>query len=89
MENDDGSQNRNQTRGRGDDSLADERNPERAGIGRQPGARGCPCRGTGRTGRAGQGGVAISLVGPGEEAHLAVIEKKVGRRFGRAGVRAE
>lgn len=44
---------------------------------------------TGRTGRAGQGGVAISLVGPGEEAHLAVIEKKVGRRFGRAGVRAE
>ena len=37
----------------------------------------------GRTGRAGLTGVAISLVGPDEEAHLAVIEKKVGRRFGR------
>ena len=38
---------------------------------------------TGRTGRAGQGGVATSLVSPDEEAHLAVIEKKVGRRFKR------
>ena len=35
----------------------------------------------GRTGRAGLTGVAISLVGPDEEAHLAVIEKKVRRRF--------
>ena len=35
----------------------------------------------GRTGRAGLTGVAISLVGPEEEAHLAVIEKKVRRRF--------
>ena len=43
---------------------------------------------SGRTGRAGLGGVAISLVGPEEEAHLAVIEKKVGRRFGREGVKA-
>ncbi len=38
---------------------------------------------TGRTGRAGLGGVAISLVSPDEEAHLAVIEKKVRRRFKR------
>ena len=37
----------------------------------------------GRTGRAGLTGVAISLVGPDEEAHLAVIEKKVRRRFTR------
>jgi ATP-dependent RNA helicase RhlE len=43
---------------------------------------------SGRTGRAGLGGLAISLVGPDEEAHLAVIEKKVGRRFGREGVKA-
>lgn len=43
---------------------------------------------SGRTGRAGLGGVAISLVGPDEEAHLAVIEKKVGRRFLREGVKA-
>ena len=43
---------------------------------------------SGRTGRVGLGGVAISLVGPDEEAHLAVIEKKVGRRFGREGVKA-
>jgi len=35
----------------------------------------------GRTGRAGMSGIAISLVGPEEEAHLALIEKKVGRRF--------
>ncbi len=35
----------------------------------------------GRTGRAGLSGTAISLVGPDEEAHLGVIEKKVGRRF--------
>jgi len=34
----------------------------------------------GRTGRAGETGVAISLVGPDEEAHLGLIEKKVGRR---------
>ncbi len=37
----------------------------------------------GRTGRAGQSGVAISLVAPEEEAHLGLIEKKVGRRFTR------
>jgi len=37
----------------------------------------------GRTGRAGLSGTAISLVGPEEEAHLGVIEKKVGRRFRR------
>ncbi|HEY3399665.1 MAG TPA: DEAD/DEAH box helicase [Geothrix sp.] len=36
---------------------------------------------SGRTGRAGLGGVAISLVGPDEETHLALIEKKVGRTF--------
>jgi ATP-dependent RNA helicase RhlE len=35
----------------------------------------------GRTGRAGMSGVAISLVGPDEEAHLGLIEKKVGRKF--------
>jgi ATP-dependent RNA helicase RhlE len=35
----------------------------------------------GRTGRAGQSGIALSLVGPEEEAHLGLIEKKVGRRF--------
>ncbi len=35
----------------------------------------------GRTGRAGLSGIAISLVGPDEEAHLGLIEKKVGRRF--------
>lgn len=35
----------------------------------------------GRTGRAGLSGTALSLVGPEEEAHLALIEKKVGRRF--------
>jgi ATP-dependent RNA helicase RhlE len=33
----------------------------------------------GRTGRAGLSGTAISLVGPEEEAHLRLIEKKVGR----------
>ncbi len=43
---------------------------------------------SGRTGRAGLRGVAISLVGPDEEAHLAVIEKKVGRRFSREGIQA-
>ncbi|MDP2877186.1 MAG: hypothetical protein Q8O00_13440, partial [Holophaga sp.] len=37
----------------------------------------------GRTGRAGMSGIAISLVSPEEEAHLGVIEKKVGRRFAR------
>jgi ATP-dependent RNA helicase RhlE len=37
----------------------------------------------GRTGRAGQGGTALSLVGPDEEAHLGLIEKKVGRTFRR------
>lgn len=37
----------------------------------------------GRTGRAGLSGTAISLVGPEEEVHLGVIEKKVGRRFRR------
>ncbi|HJW72827.1 MAG TPA: DEAD/DEAH box helicase [Geothrix sp.] len=42
----------------------------------------------GRTGRAGLNGVAISLVGPGEEAHLGVIEKKVGRKFVREPVKA-
>ncbi|MCX6546622.1 MAG: DEAD/DEAH box helicase [Acidobacteria bacterium] len=35
----------------------------------------------GRTGRAGLTGVAISLGGPAEEAHRAVIEKTVRRRF--------
>ena len=35
----------------------------------------------GRTGRAGLSGIAISLVGPDEEPHLALIEKKVGRAF--------
>jgi ATP-dependent RNA helicase RhlE len=35
----------------------------------------------GRTGRAGMTGVALSLVGPDEEAHLGLIEKKVGRTF--------
>lgn len=42
----------------------------------------------GRTGRAGLTGVAISLVGPEEEAHLSVIEKKVGRKFAREHVKA-
>ena len=37
----------------------------------------------GRTGRAGASGIAISLVGPDEETHLALIEKKVGREFSR------
>jgi len=36
---------------------------------------------TGRTGRAGLSGIAISLVGPDEEAHLGLIEKKMGRTF--------
>ena len=35
----------------------------------------------GRTGRAGQSGIALSLVGPEEEAHMGLIEKKVGRKF--------
>ena len=35
----------------------------------------------GRTGRAGLGGTAISLVGPDEEAHLRLIEKTVGRKI--------
>jgi ATP-dependent RNA helicase RhlE len=35
----------------------------------------------GRTGRAGLSGTAISLVGPDEETHLGLIEKKVGRTF--------
>ncbi len=35
----------------------------------------------GRTGRAGMSGIAISLVGPEEEPHLGLIEKKVGRTF--------
>jgi ATP-dependent RNA helicase RhlE len=35
----------------------------------------------GRTGRAGLSGAAISLVGPEEEAHLRLIEKKVGRKI--------
>jgi ATP-dependent RNA helicase RhlE len=35
----------------------------------------------GRTGRAGLSGTAISLVGPEEEAHLRLIEKKVGRNI--------
>ena len=37
----------------------------------------------GRTGRAGASGTAISLVGPEEEAHLRLIEKKVGRKMAR------
>ena len=37
----------------------------------------------GRTGRAGASGIAISLVGPDEETHLGLIEKKVGREFSR------
>jgi ATP-dependent RNA helicase RhlE len=41
---------------------------------------------SGRTGRAGMSGVAISLVGPEEEGHLGLIEKKVGRRFLRENV---
>lgn len=35
----------------------------------------------GRTGRAGLSGIAISLVGPDEESHMGLIEKKVGRTF--------
>lgn len=42
----------------------------------------------GRTGRAGADGVAVSLVGPEEEAHLGIIEKKVGRRFTKERVEA-
>lgn len=37
----------------------------------------------GRTGRAGQSGIAISLIAPDEEQHLGVIEKKVRRKFRR------
>ena len=40
----------------------------------------------GRTGRAGLSGIAISLVGPDEEAHLAVIEKKAGRKLVRKSI---
>ena len=36
---------------------------------------------SGRTGRAGLSGIAISLVDPDEAAHLSLIEKKVGRTF--------
>jgi len=42
----------------------------------------------GRTGRAGLSGTAISLVGPDEEAHLGLIEKKVGRRFTKERIQA-
>ncbi|MFZ1613287.1 MAG: DEAD/DEAH box helicase [Holophaga sp.] len=42
----------------------------------------------GRTGRAGNTGLAISLVGPEEEAHLGLIEKKMGRRITREQVLA-
>lgn len=42
----------------------------------------------GRTGRAGQSGIGISLVAPDEEHHLGVIEKKVGRKFHRERIEA-
>ena len=38
----------------------------------------------GRTGRAGSGGVAVSLVSPEEEAMLRLIEKRIGRKLPRA-----
>jgi ATP-dependent RNA helicase RhlE len=38
----------------------------------------------GRTGRAGASGVALTIVGPGEEAMFRLVEKRLGRRIARA-----